>query len=166
MSAKDSMFDNNSKSFAQLSHDNRLHLWDVDTRKERKAYVDKNHLSHSFTCFSWNNGRNGSTGEVVVGFSDGILVVWDLTRGVISKTIGKANESDSPTDVVFSRDHKSIYVSSSQNKVLKYNITTGEVEKSIKAGKKGIFKLAANPKSNVIAAARLVEINGEIHMLK
>jgi WD40 repeat protein len=156
MTSKDSVFSAKSKTFAHVSPDNRLHLWDVDTRKEKKAYVDKNHLSHSTTCFSWKKSKKDKTGEFVVGFSDGTIVIWDLTRGVISRTIGKVNESPSPTDIVFSNDSNSIFVSSNNNNVVKYNLTSGEVEKSIKAGKKGILKLASNPKANVIAAARYV----------
>ncbi len=156
MASKDSAFGVKSKTFAHLSQDNRLHLWDVDTRKERKGYVDKNHLSHSFTCFNWKQDKKESLGEFVVGFSDGTIIVWDLARGVVSKTIGKVNESDSPTDIVFSNDSKSVFVSSKQNTVLKYNLKTGELEKSLKAGKKSILKLASHPTANVIAAARFV----------
>lgn len=154
MTSKDCTFDAKSKTFALLSQDNRLHLWDVDTRKERKGYVDKNHLSHSFTCFNWKRGKKDSLGEFVVGFSDGTLIVWDLARGVVSKTLGKVNESDAPTDIAFTNDQNTVFVSSNQNKVLVYNLKSGEVERSLKAGKKGIQKLAANPKANVIAAAR------------
>ena len=156
MVSRDSAFDVKSKTFAHLSQDNRLHLWDVDTRKERKGYVDKNHLSHSFTCFNWKQGKKDTLGEFVVGFSDGTLIVWDLVRGVVSKTIGKANESEAPSDLSFSNDHNSVYVSSSNNKVLKYSLKSGEVEKTIKVGKKGILKLAVNPKADVLAAARCV----------
>jgi WD40 repeat protein len=89
-----------------------------------------------------------------VGFSDGVVVVWDLSRGVIAKTIGVANESEAPTDVVFSNDSKSIFVSSNQNQIVQYDIATGNEIKSLKTGKKGVLKMAMNPKVDVVAAAR------------
>ena len=89
-----------------------------------------------------------------MGFSDGIIVVWDLNRGVVARTIGKANESETPTDIVFSNDAKSIFVSSAQNQIVQYDVATGAVLASLKTGKKGVHRMAMNPKIDVIAAAR------------
>lgn len=153
MASRSAAFDAKSKTFAVLSQDNRLHLWDVDSRKEKKSYVDKNHLSHSYTCFSWKQGKKDKLGELVVGYSDGIVIIWDLARGVISRTIGIANESEVPTDVAFSLDKNSIFVSSNQNHVVQYSLSTGEEIASHKASKKGVSKLAIHPKLNAFAAA-------------
>ena len=154
MASSDSSFGCSSNSFAHISADNRLHLWDVASKKERKAYVDKNHLTHSFNCFAWHTVSKDQPGQIVVGFSDGLVVVWDLNRGVIARTIGKANESESPTDVVFANDAKSIFVSSNQNQIVQYDIASGAEIKSLKTGKKGVTKMAMNPKVDVIAAGR------------
>lgn len=153
MVSRTAAFDAKSKTFAVLSQDNRLHLWDVETRKEKKSYVDKNHLSHSYTCFSWKQGKKDKLGEFVVGYSDGIVIIWDLARGVISRTIGTANESEVPTDIAFSLDKSSIFVSSNQNNVIQYSLSTGEELSSHKASKKGVSKLASHPKLNAFAAA-------------
>ena len=156
MALRSAAFDAKSKTFAVLSQDNRLHLWDVESKKEKKSYVDKNHLSHSYTCFTWKQGKKDKLGELAVGFSDGVVIIWDLARGVISKTIGTANESPAPTDIAFSLDKSSIFVSTNQNNVSQYNISTGEEIASFKASKKGVSKLASHPKSNVFAAAGYV----------
>lgn len=152
MTTVDSSFAATCHSFAHLSPDNRLHLWDVANKKERKAYVDKNHLTHSFTCYAWNNASKDKPGLFVVGFSDGIIIVWDLNRGIVSKTIGKVNESPAPTDIIFSNDGNSIFVSSNLNQITQYEVATGSVITAVKTGKKGVSKMAMNPKIGVIAA--------------
>jgi WD40 repeat protein len=144
---------NGSSSFIHISHDNRIHLWDTDTRKERRTYVEKQHLSHTYTCSSWRAGKRDNLGYFAVGTSDGTIILWDLTRGVVSKTLGKANESPVPTSVVFSNDSKSLLVSSSQNHIVQYDLSTGEESHTFKAGKKGVLKVAVNPKVEVVAAA-------------
>ena len=77
--------------------------------------------------------------------------MWDLTRGVVVKTFGKINESPAPTSLVFSNDSKSLLVSSAQNHVVQYDLTSGAEIRSVKAGKKGVLKIALNPKVDVIA---------------
>ena len=152
MSSCDASFGSSGQSFAHLSSDNRLHLWDVASKKLKKSYVEKNHLTHSFTCYNWKSSKDTS-GTFVVGYSDGIIVVWDLNRGVVAQTIGNAKESQPPTDVVLARDGKSVYVSTDLNNIVRYDITNGNQISTIKAGKKGVQKLAMNPKVDVIAAA-------------
>lgn len=155
MSSKDSVFGSSSQAFVHLSKDSRVHLWDVASKKERKSYVDKNHLTHSFSCYAWRNAAKEQTGGIfVAGYSDGLIAIWDLNRGVQTQVIGKANESEVPTDIVFSNDAKSIFVSSNENQIVQYDIATGKEIIQLKTGKKGNFKLAMNPKVDVIAAAR------------
>lgn len=154
MSSHDSSFSSGGQIFAQLSSDSRLHLWDVASKKAMKSYVDKNHLTHSFTCYAWGSSSKDTPGFLAVGFSDGVVVVWDLSRGVVAKTIGVSKETEAPTDIVFSKDGKSIFVSTIQNQIVQYSIESGSEIQSLKTGKKGVQKMALNPKVDVIAAAR------------
>lgn len=154
MSSTDSSFDQNGLLFAHVSTDCRLHLWDVASKKERKSYVDKDHLTHSLTCYDWNNSSGSTPGMFASGYSDGTVVVFDLNRGVVAKTIGKKLESEIPTDIVFSNDAKSIFVSSNDNHVVQYDVVSGNEVSKIKAGKKGVQRIAMNPKVDVIAVAR------------
>lgn len=144
---------NESSSFIHVSNDNRIHLWDTATSRELRTYVEKQHLSHSYTCSVWKAGKKDNLGFFAVGASDGTVIVWDLTRGVVSKVLGKINESPIPTSVAFSNDGKSLLVSSSQNDVLQYDLITGEQIHTFKAGKKGVLKMAINPRVDVVAAA-------------
>lgn len=161
MSGRDSTFSVGLKVFANISKDNRIHLWDVETQKEKKgSYVDKNHLSHSFTCFAWNKAnesgktKSNQLGLFVMGFDDGQLLVWDLTRGVISKTIIEKGDSQIPTSIAFSTDQSSVLVSQSgQNQILQYNLSTGQVIKTIKTGKKAVSKMVINPRIDIIAVS-------------
>lgn len=43
-------------------------------------------------------------GVCAVGSSDGVVIIWDLTRGVVSRIIGKLNESPAPSESTFSKD--------------------------------------------------------------
>ena len=149
--AEASFCSNESNSFIHISNDNRVHLWDTDTRKERRTYVEKQHLAHSYTCSSWRSGKKENLGYFAVGATDGTIIVWDLTRGVVVKTFGKINESPAPTSLAFSNDSKSLLVSSAQNHVIQYDLTSGAEIRSVKAGKKGVLKMALNPKVDVIA---------------
>jgi WD40 repeat protein len=151
--AESSFSSNESKSFIHVSRDNRIQLWDTDTRREKLSYVERNNLAHSYTCSAWRCGKNDKLGYFAVGTSDGTVVIWDLARGIVSKTIGRANDSPVPTSIAFANDVKSIFVSSAQdNHINQYDLSTGNVIKSIKAGKKGVLKVAMNQKADVIAA--------------
>lgn len=154
MSTLDSSFGNRGQIFAQLSSDSRLHLWDVASKKSVKSYVDKNHLTHSFTCYAWSSSSKEGPGLLAVGFSDGVVVIWDLNRGVVAKTIGVPKETETPTDIIFAKDGKSVFVSTNLNQIVQYSVETGAEVQSLKTGKKGVQKMALNPKVDVIAAAR------------
>jgi WD40 repeat protein len=142
-----------SKTLLSISRDNRIHLWDIDSRRERRSYVEKNYLSHEYTCSSLFAKQKDSLGILAIGTSDGQVITWDLSRGVVVKNI--ASESrDSISDLVFSNDGHSLFtISSSSATMNQYSVTTGELIKSFKANKKGSMKIAMNPKADVIAVA-------------
>ena len=143
---------NESKTFIHVAEDNRVHLWDTDRAKERASYVEKHHLGHSYTASAWKGGKKDSLGYFAVGASDGTVVVWDLTRGVVSKVLGTAHESPVPSSLAFAADAKSLLVaSSSHHSVLQYDLDNGEQTKAYKTGKRGISKIALNPKADVLA---------------
>ena len=125
--------ENESKSFLHVSSDNRIHLWDTDTSNERRSYVEKNNL-----------------GYFAVGASDGTVIVWELTRGVVSKVFGHVNESPIPSSIAFSNDAKAIFVTSSSNSsVVQYDLSNGEQSNAFKVGKRGVNKIVMNPKGDL-----------------
>lgn len=152
-------FSGDGSRFLQVSRDNRLHRWEV-SRGEERCYVEKQHLSHSYLCFSWSEKKE--LGLAAVGTSDGLVIIWDLARGVVARTI-RRNESSSPTDLKFSMDLQSIFCSSSGNEITEYEVKTGEVKRVLKGFKKGTQKLAVGP--NVVAAAsgtiKLISLKSE-----
>ena len=140
-------------AFLNISSDNRVHIWDTVSKKCNKL-IDKNHLAHQFTCFAWNYSKS----SLCVGFSDGIIIVWDLSRGVVTKTIGD-NNSDSPSSIVYSNDSNSIFVSSlSLNYVSQFCLKTGSLLKTIAIGKKGVMKMIINPIVDILAISRYILI--------
>ena len=148
--------------------DNRLSLYDADTQKRQRVFVEKNHLSHSYTCFAWSAAGGGTgkrgTGDggvddlLGVGCSDGTIIVWNLVTGTVDRVLGVSNETPVSTDLAFSNDKGSLFVSS-QSSVLQYSIKDGALMQTLKAGKRGALKLAMNPKANVLALARSVAIH-------
>lgn len=148
------IFNKKSNTFLIVTSDNRIHLWDVDTRKERRIYVERNHLSHVYTCCSWNHGKKDRLGTFAIGTSDGKIVLWDLIRGVVRKTITISDTSSIPNDIAFSNDGSSLFSISHHNQIIQYNVETGETINTFKSGKKGSLKLAMNPKANVFAIAK------------
>ena len=140
---------NESKSFLHVSADNRIHLWDTDTSNERRSYVEKNNLAHSYTCSCWKAGKKDNLGYFAVGASDGTVIVWDLTRGIVSKVFGQVNESPIPSSIAFSNDTNAIFVASSSNSsVVQYDLSNGEQSNEFKVGKRGINKITMNPKGD------------------
>ena len=151
------------KLFSTVSADNRIHLWDTESAKARKgSYVDKNHLSHACTCLAWSCSGSGNSTEksklgfFAMGFNDGQLLVWDLSRGIVIKNIQHSSGA-APVSIVFgsssSSDSPPLYVSIGDKHVYKYNIKTGDIMKALKVGKKTVSKIALNPKLDVIAVA-------------
>ena len=141
-----------SKSFISISSDNRIHLWDTDTRKEKRSYVEKKHLSHSYLASNWFQSSK-SLGLFALACSDGVVIIWDLVRGVVATTIGAPDQSPAATAVAFSGDGSSLFVSASE-RVNQYRVSDGEQIHSLKAGKKGSLKMVMNPLVNVLAVAR------------
>lgn len=141
-----------SKLMTIVSRDNRIHLWDTGIRKEKRVYVEKNHLAHKYTCTDWRQITPESLGYYSVGCSDGIVIIWDLARGIVINTI--KNGDDSIASITFSNDGSTIYVSDTQNYVNQYKTTEPEVQKSFKVGKRRILKMVMNPVIDVIAVAR------------
>ena len=141
-----------SRSFVSISSDNRIHLWDTDTRKEKRSFVEKNHLQHSYNCYSWKQIQKSALGLFAVGCSDGLVIIWDFTRGVVIQTI---QATDSPiSGVAFSSDGSTVLVTSADNYLLSFLVKTGEKSNSIKIGKKGVGKMAINPRVDAVAVAR------------
>lgn len=154
MATADASFDQNGLLFAHISSDCRLHLWDVASKKEKKSYVDKDHLTHTLTCYEWSRASSNQPGLFASGYSDGVVVIFDLNRGVVAKTIGKKLESEVSTGIVFSNDSKSVFVSSNDNHVVQYDVASGTEITKLKTGKKGVQRIAMNSKVDVIAVAR------------
>lgn len=165
-------FSESRKNFLLCGSDNRVNLYETDTQKRQRVFVEKNHLSHSYSSFAWSNGSSSSSSSkrksggaeiakndiLAIGCSDGTIIIWNLLTGVVQKTLGTPNETPVPTDLALSNDSKTLFVSSHSN-VAQYNLEDGQILQTLKAGKHGALKLAMNPKADVIAIARYVKID-------
>ena len=157
-------FDVASKQFLYISNDNRIHIWDIDSKKEKISYVDKNHLSHQFNCFAWvchmidDKLGDSNISLLSVGYSDGKIINWDLMRGIATssfETVGTA----CPSGIAHSHCKKNLFVSAvSDNSITRYSLPTGEVLGTLNAGKKGVSKIVMNPKIDVLAVSWFVEL--------
>jgi hypothetical protein len=136
-----------------IGADNRISLWDVDVNKRRKVYIEKKHLAHNYTCCAWSHGKKDELGVLAVGCSDGVVLLWDLARGVVANVIGGEGKGHEIADVVFSQDGKTIFTCSvGEPMVNEYTVADGALVKSHKGHKKGgASRLAGNPKTNALA---------------
>ena len=143
------------RDFILITADNRVSLFDCDINKRRHAYIEKQHLSHKYTCSAWNHGKKAELGELAVGCSDGVILIWDLARGVVARVIGDASKGLAEVrDVAFSSDGKSLYACSEGESFIKiYSVADGALQRTLKGNKKGSNKLAVNPKAQAIALA-------------
>eukprot|EP01041_Mallomonas_annulata_P003081 gene3081-6040_t len=145
-----SSFGSIGKIFLTASKDNRLQLWDAETAQEKRSYVEKQHLSHSYLSYCWKQTGKDDLGFFAVGTSDGTIIVWDLGRGVVVKTLGQLN-GQQPLSIAFSADASSIYVSSSNAQIVEYDIKSGEQISEKTIGKKGPLQLSMSPSENLLA---------------
>lgn len=154
------------RDFTYISSDNRVSLWDTDINVRRHTYIEKQHLSHKYTCSAWHHGKKAELGELVVGCSDGVILIWDLARGVVARVIGDSSKGLAEVrDVAFSSDGKSIYACHEGESVVnEYKLEDGSLVRTLKGHKKGISKLSANPKAPAIALAgtglKVMEVAG------
>ena len=140
------------KSYLSVASDNRLCLFDSENSTEKGSFVEVNHLNHVYTCHDWLGGRIGERDYFACGASDGTIIVWDITRGVVAKTLGKVNGTVA-TSINFSLDRKTLYVATGENFISAYSVQTGEQLTPIKCGKKPVKRIRSNPKANVLAYA-------------
>lgn len=152
MSSPSGNFSQDGKHYINVSKDNRLQLWDTESSKSKRSYVEKQHLAHSYLSFAWNQ-KNGELGTYAVGASDGTVLVWDLGRGVVVKTVGQPNGTI-PLSMVYSSDGDRLYVGSTTSSIVAYDVESGNQISELQAGKKGPIIVRKNPVDDVIAAAR------------
>ena len=66
-----SIFGPKRKDFLSIGNDNRVNIWEVEEQKVMKKFIEKNHLSHKYTCFDWSHGRKNDLGILAVGCNTG-----------------------------------------------------------------------------------------------
>ena len=145
-------FSSQSKLFIVISADNRIKLIDTDTKKEKRAYIEKDHLSHNYTCLYWFQKSADVLGLLAVGCSDGKVVIWDLVRGVVVQTI--INGVNSITSVTFNNNGSYLFISDTLNYINQYQLGEDAVVNTIKTGKRDVQRIAMNPRVDVLAVAR------------
>lgn len=144
-----SFFGSSWKQFLTVTHDNRICLFDAETKVEKRSFVEKDHLTHSYTCFHWLGGKSDKD-LFAAGASDNTVIVWDFNKGIVIKSFKCENV---PSAIQFSSDQKIIYVTSSENAVSMYDVKSGEKIGTIKNGKKSVMCILCNPVDNIAAIA-------------
>jgi U3 small nucleolar RNA-associated protein 5 len=145
-----------SKYYLHISNDNRIHIYNTATSKLLHSYIEKNHLTHSYLCSAWGQTNPNDLGLYGIGTSDGLILIWDFTRGVVSQTIGIKNETSIINNILFTNNLKSILVTyPSSSQINEYSVETGDLIRTFKGFKKGTSKIIKNPTSaSAFVAAR------------
>jgi WD40 repeat protein len=134
----------------QVCTDGRIRALDLVTLEEKVSFIPPISTSNRINGSAHAFKRTKQHAYIAIGTTDARLLIWDLVRGVILKTI---NLEASCVHCVFSNDGEAIYISIQSAHVYQYDIQSGKEMKALKVGKKAVTKFCVNPKANVLAIA-------------
>jgi WD40 repeat protein len=131
------------KSLAAGGADQLIHIWDVDTGKER--YRLQGHLG-PVTCVAFS--ADGKT--VASGSSDQTIRIWDLAARRESRQI---SGPDTVYAIAFSRDAKVLASGGADGYVRLWQVATGRELRFLAAHPDGVHAVAFSRDGNVLASA-------------
>lgn len=158
------------KTFAHISSDNRLKLWDVLSGKLRQQYTEPQHLSTQYTCLAFTGAsesskrKRGTTvlGIAAVGTENGHILLWNLQTGEVVHKLGGTG-SDSSTagaghsgrvnDVVFNDQGTILYSCGDDRQIFEWNAQSGELISSFPVEKQAVKRLALSPDNTTLLSA-------------
>lgn len=140
--------------FINFTQDNRLRLWDTNLCQEKRSYVEKNHLLHTYVCSAWRQSTEVELGLFAVGASDGSIVIWDLSRGIALSTISTSKDSPA-SGIAFAVDGQSIYASSNSSEIIEYDIKSGLKKSGLMTGMKSCLRICISPVADILAVSRM-----------
>jgi WD40 repeat protein len=133
---------NNAQEFISISSDNRV-LVQPGLSLPPRVLTERQHLTHSYGAADLMKHL------LVIGASDGLLLLFDLNKGVVAKSI---QQTQPVRSLSCSADASSVFCASGERSVMCCDVQTGNMS-TIKCGKKEILKVKCNPKANIIAVA-------------
>jgi WD40 repeat protein len=166
-----------ARSFALVSADGRLRVWDVLSNKLRNTFTEPNHLVSSFTCIDYvtvSKKSTGSTGNnnsgkpnksqklsndeelIALGTESGIVIIWNTQKGEIQHRLGDDKggaHTSRVNDVVFDASGTIVYSCGNDKQIKEWSVETGLLVKSWKGAKQAVTKLALSPDNTQLLAA-------------
>lgn len=151
--------------FALVTNDGRLRLWEIKTGTLKQEYTESGHLSTRYTCISWkassvvSTGRKkrrktSTLGNILLGTSNGDVVVWDLEAGQVLRRISSFPKRSVSSIVVV--DNIIYTTSSGSSKMKRFNLMTGEkIDEFDVQGSRGLERVAANAEGNYFASGNV-----------
>eukprot|EP00288_Rhodomonas_lens_P016904 CAMPEP_0177713930 /NCGR_PEP_ID=MMETSP0484_2-20121128/13196_1 /TAXON_ID=354590 /ORGANISM="Rhodomonas lens, Strain RHODO" /LENGTH=173 /DNA_ID=CAMNT_0019225841 /DNA_START=137 /DNA_END=655 /DNA_ORIENTATION=+ len=141
-------FDSKVESFAQLTADNRLKIWDVATASASADYTPEGKLASELTALAWGLGATPSSGSkkkkskraaevVAVGTVRGDVLLWDCARNEVQATLGGegTEQTSRVNDLAFSASGSELFVCTSDGAVTCWHVASGVVSWRLQTGK-------------------------------
>ncbi|CAM9286134.1 unnamed protein product [Phaeothamnion confervicola] len=173
------VFDPSKELLAIVSADNRLRLWDATSGSLRQQYVEGKNFGRRYTCVDWHRprpqGRKRSSsgqpkalplGLIALGTEQGTVTIWDLQRGVVSKSLGEGMSLPKMTALAFGiavagddaaaaavSAAPTLFTASADTHVLEWSVADGQLVRKLRGLKHGATSLCLHPGGKWLAVA-------------
>eukprot|EP00741_Cyanophora_paradoxa_P007161 tig00000123_g6930.t1 len=176
-----SAFDASATSFALVSADSRIRVWDCSSGSLRGEYAEPSHLVVKYTCVAWappgaegapkKKGKRPARSQssvLALGTEIGFIVIWDLARGEVARRLGANKEGtgvgpDGHTrrvnDLCFNAAGTRLYSCSDDKHVIEWDLLTGAAVGKFQGAKHALKRLALCPpdEEEVIVASSTIK---------
>jgi U3 small nucleolar RNA-associated protein 5 len=151
--------------FAFVTNDGRLRLWETSTNTLKQEYTENDHFSIRYTCMAWKAPAGGkgqgkkrrktsSLGNILLGTSNGDVVVWDLEVGQVLHRISAYAKK--PVSSIAVAEEVIYTASSGDSKVKRFNVHTGDKIDDVEVNaSKGLERVAVDAAGSSFAAGNV-----------
>uniref|UniRef100_K3WH81 Small-subunit processome Utp12 domain-containing protein n=1 Tax=Globisporangium ultimum (strain ATCC 200006 / CBS 805.95 / DAOM BR144) TaxID=431595 RepID=K3WH81_GLOUD len=160
------LFASSQEFYAAVSEDNRLKVWEVSSGALQHDLKERDHLSYKYTAIAWTQtspllkggakrAKTAGLGLIALGTSTGAIVVWDLQKGEVVRTLSSEQDKDAHgaavNDVAFNAQGNLLYSCSSEKNVLEWNLKQSSVSRRFRSGSDGAQRIAVSANDEVLA---------------
>eukprot|EP00698_Gefionella_okellyi_P021909 TRINITY_DN7183_c0_g1_i1.p1 TRINITY_DN7183_c0_g1~~TRINITY_DN7183_c0_g1_i1.p1 ORF type:complete len:672 (-),score=158.70 TRINITY_DN7183_c0_g1_i1:18-1985(-) len=160
-------FDPTRTTFALVSADNRLKIFDVISGKLRHQLSDSTHLTERYSCLAWGLAETKSRARskaakiesptlVALGTHSGRVIIWDLQRGQVVKRLGDSGDGHQQKVNSIRFTASGVLVSVGDDRqIIDWNVTSGLPTGKKQSNKHDVQSLAIHDSVLAVASTTL-----------